>query len=128
MSTNVTIVDTDEKRRRFTPEEKQLILQQAMAPDVNVSAVARIHGMTPSLLFKWKRDFFEAAGKTDLTVKPSSFVRISQEPEGENKKEDEQDREGEVFFHVGNDMMLEFPPATEIKRIAEIVAEIRRSV
>lgn len=44
-----------ERRRRFTTEEKLAVLREASAPDVNVSAVARRHGLTPSQVFKWRR-------------------------------------------------------------------------
>lgn len=35
--------------------DKALILEQALAPGANVSAVARAHGMDPSQLFGWRR-------------------------------------------------------------------------
>ena len=34
---------------------KALILEEALAPGANVSAVARAHGMDPSQLFGWRR-------------------------------------------------------------------------
>ncbi|UXN66771.1 transposase (plasmid) [Phyllobacterium sp. A18/5-2] len=46
------------KRRNPRPwadEDKALILEQALAPGANVSAVARAHGMDPSQLFGWRR-------------------------------------------------------------------------
>ena len=35
--------------------DKALILEEALAPGANVSAVARAHGMDPSQLFGWRR-------------------------------------------------------------------------
>lgn len=45
-----------EARKRKTPQEKIAIIQQTMEPGMNVSHVARLHGIQPSLLFKyiWK--------------------------------------------------------------------------
>ncbi|WP_208248167.1 transposase [Rhizobium sp. T1473] len=46
------------KRRKpklWSEEAKSLILEQALAPGANVSAVARAHGMDPSQLFGWRR-------------------------------------------------------------------------
>jgi transposase len=46
------------KRRKpklWSEEAKALILEQALAPGANVSAVARAHGMDPSQLFGWRR-------------------------------------------------------------------------
>ena len=45
-------VDT---RRRWSEEEKQAIIAEALQPGVNVSAVARRHGIKPSLLFRWRK-------------------------------------------------------------------------
>ncbi len=44
-----------ETRRRWSESEKQAIVEEASGPDVNVSAVARRHGIKPSLLFRWRR-------------------------------------------------------------------------
>jgi transposase len=42
-------------RRRWSEEEKQAIVAEAAFPGANVSAVARRHGIKPSLLFRWQR-------------------------------------------------------------------------
>ena len=44
-----------ERRRRFTAEEKLAVLAEASVSDVNISAVARRHGLTPSQVYKWRR-------------------------------------------------------------------------
>ena len=44
-----------ELRKRKTPQEKIAIIQQTMEPSMTVSHVARLHGIQPSLLFKWKK-------------------------------------------------------------------------
>ena len=46
-----------EVRKRKTPQEKIAIIQQTMEPGMNVSHVARLHGIQPSLLFKWKKQY-----------------------------------------------------------------------
>jgi len=46
------------RRRRpkfYSDEDKARILQEALLPGVNISAVARSHGMDPSQLFGWRR-------------------------------------------------------------------------
>ena len=45
-----------ETRRRWSHEEKLAIVSQASGVSVNVSAVARRHGIRPSLLFRWKKE------------------------------------------------------------------------
>lgn len=42
-------------RRNWPDETKARILEEALAPDANVSAVARRYGMSPSQLFGWRR-------------------------------------------------------------------------
>ena len=45
-------VDT---RRRWSEDEKAAIIAEALQPGVNVSAIARRHGIQPSLLFRWRK-------------------------------------------------------------------------
>lgn len=49
-----------EARKPKTPQEKIGIIQQTMEPGMNVSHVARLHGIQPSLLFKWKSNIRKA--------------------------------------------------------------------
>ncbi len=69
-----------EVRKRKTPQEKIAIIQQTMEPGMTVSHVARLHGIQPSLLFKWKKQYQEgsltavAAGKD---VVPASKLAVA---------------------------------------------------
>lgn len=66
-----------EARRRKTPQEKIAIIQQSMAPEMSVSHVARLHGIRPSLLFKWKKPYQEgrlAAVAAGEEVVPASVL------------------------------------------------------
>ncbi|EOP4507044.1 IS3 family transposase [Escherichia coli O183:H18] len=51
----IEVITGEQKRRRYTPEEKARFVAFAMQPGYTVSLVARQYGITPSLLFKWKR-------------------------------------------------------------------------
>ena len=44
------------RRRRWTPEQKALIVAESYEPGETVSAVARQHGLTPQQLFAWRRE------------------------------------------------------------------------
>lgn len=44
-----------ETRRRWSKAAKQSIVAKSERPDANISAVARRHGIRPSLLFRWRR-------------------------------------------------------------------------
>lgn len=50
-----------EVHKRKTPQEKISIIQQTMEPGMTVSHVARLHGIQPSLLFKWKKQYQEGS-------------------------------------------------------------------
>jgi transposase len=43
------------RRRRFTAEEKRRLVAEALSPGSSVSLVARRHGISSSLLFRWRR-------------------------------------------------------------------------
>ena len=49
-----------ETRRYWSEAKKRAIIAEAARPDANISAVARRHGMKPSLLFRWRRIAREA--------------------------------------------------------------------
>ncbi|HDT4768763.1 TPA: IS3 family transposase [Klebsiella variicola] len=51
----IEVITGEQKRRCYTPEEKARFVALAMQPGYTVSLVARQYGITPSLLFKWKR-------------------------------------------------------------------------
>ena len=42
-------------RRRWSAEAKARILEEALAPGANVSAVARAHDVSPQQVFAWRR-------------------------------------------------------------------------
>lgn len=50
-----------ETRRVRSDDEKRAIIAEASTGYRNVSAVARRHGIKPSLLFRWKKQFSDGA-------------------------------------------------------------------
>ena len=74
----VEIISGIYRRRRYTAEEKVRLVEQTMQPGMTVSAVARLHGVAPSLLFQWRRRMTEGgqeAVRADEEVVPLSRVR-----------------------------------------------------
>ena len=62
-------------RRVRTDEEKRAIVAEASVGHRNISAVARRHGLKPSLLFRWKKQF--AAGPVPAPrPAPTSFAPV----------------------------------------------------
>jgi transposase len=54
MST-VTVLASPERRRRWTPAEKQRIVEESLTADTTVAEVARRHDIHPNLLHLWRR-------------------------------------------------------------------------
>lgn len=74
----VEIITGIHRRRRYTAEEKVRLVEQTMQPGMTVSAVARLHGVSPSLLFQWRRRVAEGgqeAVRADEEIVPISRVR-----------------------------------------------------
>lgn len=44
-------------RRRFSVEEKLQLIEETQQPGMSVSLVARRHGISRDLLFRWRRDW-----------------------------------------------------------------------
>ena len=65
-------------RRMRSLAEKQRIVGEATGPGANVSAVARRHGMTPSLLRRWIKAF-----KSKNQTLRSGFVPVAIAPPSE---------------------------------------------
>jgi transposase len=63
-------------RRRWSEDEKQAIIGEALQPAVNVSAVARRHGIKPSLLFRWRK----LAQQEAAPASPPAFLPVSLVP------------------------------------------------
>lgn len=53
------------QRRRWTADEKALMVAESSQPGMSVSYVARRHGVAPNLLFRWRK-LMADGGKTAL--------------------------------------------------------------
>ena len=67
------------QRRRFTAEQKRVLLDEATKPGNSVTEVGRRYGVSPRILFQWKRAMDDATNKS---LKSNERV----EPESEVKK------------------------------------------
>jgi transposase len=54
-SQRVEIITGHERRRRYSAEQKLALVEETMQPGMTVSAVARLRGVSSSLLFNWRR-------------------------------------------------------------------------
>ena len=65
--TRVEIVTRGEARRAYTPDERARVLTEAAMPGARVLLVAQRYGMSPSLVYRWRR---EAAGRPARQAPP----------------------------------------------------------
>jgi transposase len=62
-------------RRSWSRDEKRTIIAETHEPGTTVSAVARRHGLHPSLLFRWRREAAEEERAAALPAQPD-FVPL----------------------------------------------------
>jgi transposase len=78
----VEIITGVARRRRFTTEQKLAVVAETMQPGMSISYVARRHGLSPSLVFRWRRLMTEGgqeAVRADDDVVPAADVRRLEE-------------------------------------------------
>src|SRR5689334_24756407 len=78
----VEIITGVARRRRFTPEQKVAVVAETMQPGMSISYVARRHGLSPSLVFRWRRLMTEGGQESvraDDEVVPASDIRRLEE-------------------------------------------------
>lgn len=51
----IEVITGEQRRRRYTADEKTALVAESIRPGMSVSLVARRHGISASLLFKWKK-------------------------------------------------------------------------
>ena len=78
----VDIITGMQRRRRYTAEEKVRLVEQTMQPGMTVSAVARLHGVAPSLLFQWRRRMTEGGQEAVRADEEVVTLRRVRELEG----------------------------------------------
>src|SRR5919202_1053791 len=70
------------RRRRFSTEQKLAVVAETMQPGLSISYVARRHGLSPSLVFRWRRLMSEGgreAVRADDEVVPAAELRRLEE-------------------------------------------------
>jgi transposase len=66
-------------RRRWTADDKAAIVAETLHPGAVVSAVARLHGLTPQQLFAWRREARRRC-EGDETTQPAFVPAVVEAP------------------------------------------------
>ena len=64
----IELITGTERRRRWTAEEKAGLVAESLQPGVNVSALARRHGVSRGLLQTWRRAAIKAGVPGEMFV------------------------------------------------------------
>jgi transposase-like protein len=65
----VEVITGVARRRRFSTEQKLAVVAETMQPGKSISYVARRHGLSPSLVFRWRRLMSDGGqGNADLEI------------------------------------------------------------
>jgi len=78
----VEVITGVARRRRFSTELKLAIVAETLQPGMSISYVAREHGLSPSLVFRWRRLMSEGgreAVRADDEVVPAAELRRLEE-------------------------------------------------
>jgi transposase len=71
----VEVITGVARRRRFPTEQQVAVVAETMKPGMSISHVARCHGLSPSLVFRWRRLMSEGGKEAihaDEDVVPTS--------------------------------------------------------
>ena len=60
----VEVITGVARRRRFSTDLKLAVIGERMQPGMPISYVARRHGLSPSLVFRWRRLMSEGGRET----------------------------------------------------------------
>jgi transposase len=114
-------------RRRWSEDEKQAIVAEVSQPGVNVSAVARRHGIKPNLLFRWRRmaqkEAKPAAAPAFLPVSLAATAK-SGETSCDRLADDASAADSRIEIELANGRRVRVGPGADmgaLKRILDIV-------
>lgn len=64
----VTVFSGPERRRRWSEDERRLILTDAFSPGACVAEVARRHDVSTALVYTWRRKLLEAVAEPNTSI------------------------------------------------------------
>lgn len=64
----ITVYSGPERRRRWSEDERRLILTEAFSPGACVAEVARRHDVSTALVYTWRRKLLETAAEPSVSV------------------------------------------------------------
>lgn len=75
----IEVITRTERRRKYSPAERDAIMREADAPDVTVREVAKRHDIAESLIYSWRTARRQAE---KIASEPLTFISYGAVPEG----------------------------------------------
>lgn len=107
-------------RRVWSRAAKERIVAEASAPDANVSAIARAHGVRPQQVFRWRR---EAQSEAEVRRPALSFVELASTAAGAPVLS----TAGASCEIVVADIVLRIGPDVTASRVVELIRAARQA-
>lgn len=119
------VVDTG-RRRRWSVAEKVRITEESFSGPRMVSATARRHGVSRSLLSAWRRLHRQGLLPGAETASPGfAAVRLASEPSAERSVTDQDD--GRVEIVLRNSRRLVIGAGMDASALAQLIAVVERA-
>jgi transposase len=121
--TQVEVITSAQRRRRWSPAEKERIVAAAMEPGAVASEVARAAGIHSSQLFRWRQELCERAQI------PAAFNPVAITPEPGMVSPPSPERAGviELEFAGGGRMRITGPvDASTVSALMKALAKSKR--
>jgi transposase len=121
--TQVEVITSVERRRRWSRAEKERIVAPALEPGAVASEVARAAGIHTSQLFRWRRQLCERASA------PPTFNPVTIVPEAATSAPRSAESAGmiEVEFASGGRLRMTGPvDAVTVRAVLAALSKVRR--
>ncbi len=76
----IEVITRTERRRKYSPAERDAIMREADAPDVTVREVAKRHDIAESLIYSWRTARRQAE---KIASEPLTFISYGTVPQGD---------------------------------------------
>src|SRR5258706_15524888 len=132
MDGRVEVISTVQRRRRWSPEDKVAILDEAFRPGGSVASTADRHGVSRALIYLWRRQAREGeipgVGVREAASTPFVPVRISSvAPEPPRQARTELRRARTPKIRLANGRVLKVDENIDPAALARIVAVLERA-
>ena len=97
-------------RRRFSPEQKAVVLREHLVDRVAVSDVCDKHGIQPTVFYRWQKEMFENLPSLFI---PKSDLRLNALERQNADPKDRLARKDEVIAEIMEEVIAVEKPAGE---------------